>query len=60
MLFLSSLEKAQWSEYARDIARRDLASDDFRGDIRANLLPAFRFYVGAMLTSTGQHKLGKQ
>lgn len=60
MLFLSSLEKAQWSEYVRDIARRDLASDDFRGDIRANLLPAFRFYVGAMLTSTGQHKLGKQ
>ena len=32
MLFLSTLEKAQWTEFGRDIAKRGLASADFRGD----------------------------
>jgi hypothetical protein len=59
MLFLSSLEKAQWAELGRDIAKRELASADFRGDVRANLLPAFHFYVGALLTASGQDKLGR-
>ena len=59
MLFLSTLEKAQWTEFGRDIAKRGLASADFRGDVRANLLPAFRFYIGALLTATGQDKLGR-
>lgn len=59
MLFLSGTEKAQWSEYAHDIAERGLTTADFRGHIRADLLPMFSFFVGAMLTSTGQDKLGK-
>jgi len=59
MLFLSSLEKAQWLEFGRDIAKRGLASADFRGEVRANLLPAFRFYIGALLLASGQDKLGK-
>ena len=59
MLFLSSLEKAQWPEFGRDIAKRGLACADFGGDVRANLLPMFRFYIGALLTATGQDKLGR-
>jgi len=59
MLFLSSQEKAQWGEFGRDIARRGLASADFRGDVRANLRPMFQFYIGALLAATGQDKLGK-
>ena len=59
MLFLSSLEKAQWPEFGRDIAKHGLASADFRGDVRANLLPAFRFYIGALLIATGQDELGR-
>jgi len=59
VLFLSSLEKAQWSEFGRDIVEHRLASADFHGDVRANLLPMFRFYVGVMLITAGQDSLGK-
>ncbi|MDP2990532.1 MAG: hypothetical protein Q8O57_08215, partial [Kiritimatiellota bacterium] len=71
MLFLSSREKTQWAELGRDIAKYHLAPADFRGgdghdggnghggDVRANLLPMFRFYIGALLAATGQDKLGK-
>lgn len=59
MLFLSRREKKQWAELSRDVMTRHLAPADFRGDVRANLLPMFRFYIGALLTATGQDKLGK-
>ncbi len=59
MLFLSSQEKAQWPELARHIAKNRLASNDFHGEVRANLLPIFRFYVGSLLTASGEDKLGK-
>ncbi|MBU0716581.1 MAG: methyltransferase [Verrucomicrobia bacterium] len=65
MLFLSNQEKTLWAELSRDIMTRHLAPADFRGgdghcgDVRANLLPIFRFYIGALLAATGQDKLGK-
>ncbi|MDD5678433.1 MAG: methyltransferase domain-containing protein [Kiritimatiellae bacterium] len=59
MLFLSNREKTQWVEFGRDIAAHRLASTDFQGDVRTNLLPMFQFYVGSLLTASGQDKLGK-
>lgn len=59
MLFLSSREKTQWGEFGRAIAKRRLTRANFRGDVRANLMPMFHFYIGALLTATGQNELGK-
>lgn len=60
MLFLSKREKTQWAEFSRDIITRRLAPADFRGgdghggDVRANLLPMFHFYIGALLSAKGE------
>lgn len=59
MLFLSNREKKQWSEFGGDIVKRRLARADFHGYVRANLLPMFHFYIGALLTADGQNELGK-
>ncbi len=51
MLFLSPQEKHQWTISAQKAINEHMAPRDSDLDIRTNLRPAFRFYVGALLAA---------
>ncbi|MFH0880151.1 MAG: class I SAM-dependent methyltransferase [Lentisphaerota bacterium] len=53
MLFLSSGEQAQWRKLGVAAGEGRLRLHDADGEIRKNLLPVFRFYIGALKASHG-------
>ena len=59
MLFLSSLEIEHWKALRDEIAAKRLGPEGFE-HVRPNLLPAFRYYIGAFLTDRGPGELGRE
>lgn len=53
MLFLSKTEAAQWREMGKEIVVGQLPPERFGGEIRANLLAAFRYHAAALLAGAG-------
>jgi SAM-dependent methyltransferase len=60
MLFLSRLEIEQWKALKDEIEAKRLEPDRFEGYVRPNLLPAFRYFIGAFLVDKGWGELGKK
>jgi SAM-dependent methyltransferase len=60
MLFLSRLEIDQWKALRDEIAAKKMEPDRFGGSIRPNLLPAFKYFIGAYLVDKGWSDLGKK
>jgi SAM-dependent methyltransferase len=54
MLFLSRQERREWSAYADQILRHDPAPGSYDTKIRRNLIPAFHFFIGALLAAKGR------
>jgi SAM-dependent methyltransferase len=58
MLFLSETEKREWAEYADEILSSFPVPGTFDTRIRKNLIPAFHFYIGAILAAKGFGRQG--
>jgi len=58
MLFLSETEKANWSRLGRDLLANESSPIDVSGDVRANLIPPFHFFMGTLLTANGHAEPG--
>lgn len=55
MLFLSPQEKKQWAALGAEVlAGRDRDPHAFDGEIRANLIPMFDYFIGALLAARGR------
>jgi SAM-dependent methyltransferase len=59
MLFLSVQEKREWAAHAECILSMNSAPGSYDAGIRQNLVPAFHFYIGALLAAKGQCQLGR-
>jgi len=53
MLFLSPQERHEWVRYATEVLRDDSPPGYCDEAIRQNLVPAFHFYIAALLAATG-------
>ena len=60
MLFLSRLEIEQWKALRDEITAKKIEPGRFDGHVRSNLLPAFRYFIGAFLVDKGWGELGKK
>ncbi len=60
MLFLSEQEKTNWSKLGRDLLARKSKPVDVSGDVRANLVPVFHFFMGTLLTANGHGECGRE
>lgn len=56
MLFLCDDEKVAWADYAREIAAGASGPARYDGAVRANLVPAFDYYIGTLLATQGQRQ----
>ncbi len=60
MLFLSRAESAEWTGLAGEILVSGASPGDAPTPVRKNLLPAFHFYIGTMLSSRGKGDAGRE
>jgi SAM-dependent methyltransferase len=60
MLFLSPTESETWRSLAGEIERGSLGPDCDCSAVRANLLPAFRYFIAARLATSGTEALGRR
>lgn len=61
MLFLSRSEIEQWEASREEIAAKEIDPERFdSGHVRSNLLPAFKYFIGAFLTDSGHGDLGEK
>jgi SAM-dependent methyltransferase len=57
MLFLSDHEKQEWVQFAREICTETSKKPAaYEGLVRSNLLSAFDYYIGTLLSARGQEK----
>ncbi|PKG33369.1 trans-aconitate 2-methyltransferase [Methanoregula sp.] len=56
MLFLSETEKAEWRRHAQEIARNSTAPEQYEGQVRKNLVPAFDYYIAIDLAGRGESR----
>jgi SAM-dependent methyltransferase len=54
MLFLSRQEKREWAAYADQVLRDSPAPGSYDTRVRRNLVPAFHFFIGAILAAKGR------
>src|SRR5512133_3935938 len=60
MHLLSPSESALWSALGGEIRAKALAPGDIALPLRSNMIPAFHYYAGGLLSSNGMPEVGRE